>query len=272
MRTDDFTDLLRRFGNGQAEAPGEDAPAEEPPPTRPDPVAAALAEILAELRRLPTPIKGRPVWVFTNQSVEALSDVAVDCRRYNAAHVRVYVTGTDPVGVVSLESATEEGAPYLPVPDPNGRQAGITGARSFDVMTGAGWLKARLAEVSGTFGRGQGFTVIVCPYVAAAPALAAQEEVGAPLGQGRQTRTTLTLTLANTDYATAAAPAWANYAVVRADQAFVAAFDEATSATVGVPVAANVDRRFRLRRGAGDAKVHAQSASAGAVVNVAFLP
>jgi hypothetical protein len=114
----------------------------------------------------PLRLKGKPVRVFVNQAYNALSDIAVDCRNANAVHVVVLVSGTTPSATISVEGSDEGGANYIALPDPNASQSAVTAAKAFDVIVGSAWVKVRIASISGTFALGQGFTVIVTPYVA----------------------------------------------------------------------------------------------------------
>lgn len=87
-----------------------------------------------------------------------------------------------------------------------------------------------------------------------------------------QSRTTITCTNADTDYAAAAAiPEGTKYLVVWAAAAFIVAVDTATSASTGIAVPANTVQTIPVSFGGGDSKVHAQSPSAGTVVNVGYL-
>jgi hypothetical protein len=94
------------------------------------------------------------------------------------------------------------------------------------------------------------------------------------LAKDAQTRTSITCTEGDTDYAAAEEiPAGTKYIVVWATAVSVIAVDEATSESVGIPIPANDPRLFPVVFGAeeGDSKVHAQSPSAGAVVHIAYL-
>lgn len=113
----------------------------------------------------PLMVKGAAARVFVNQQANALSDIAVDCRRANAVSVEVLVTGTTPSATISLEGSSEEGGNYLPLPDPNASQSAVGANKLFDAVVGKGWVKVRVASISGTFGAGQGYTIIVTPYV-----------------------------------------------------------------------------------------------------------
>lgn len=113
----------------------------------------------------PSPVKGAPLRVFSQQSLARLSDDSVDVRAFNAVNVEVLVTGTNPSGVISVEGGPEKGGDYLPLDDPEASQT-VTVSTSFDVIVGTTWAKIRLADVSGTFGNNQGFTVTVTAYLA----------------------------------------------------------------------------------------------------------
>jgi len=125
-------------------------------------------------------LKGDPVMIFGSlpRSTAGLSDRAVDMGPYNMATVQVFVTGTNPSGIVSVEGGAEQAAIYLPVPDPNGSKV-VTASVSFDVVCGARWAKVRLASVSGTYLDGQGFTVWVTPYVSPGQPRVTADHLGA---------------------------------------------------------------------------------------------
>lgn len=110
-------------------------------------------------------VKGLPVRLFENRSAAGLSDRAVDCRGANAILVSVFVTGDTPSADITVEGSDAEGGSYLQLPDPNASQTGVTASKTFDVVVGAAFVKVRLSNVSGTFGAGRGFTVIVTPYI-----------------------------------------------------------------------------------------------------------
>lgn len=110
-------------------------------------------------------IKGQPIRVFDRQATARLSDVAVDCQQFNAVNVEVTVSGTNPSATLILRGASAQGnAIFLPLSDPNAIQT-ITANVSFDCVVGTAWLRAELADVSGTYAAGQGYTVTITPYV-----------------------------------------------------------------------------------------------------------
>ena len=121
-----------------------------------------LDKLLAALE--PRSYKGESVRVFSGQSVDALSDKVVDVWGYNAVCVLVLVSGTTPSAVFSIEGATSAGGVYVLLPSTT--QAAITANAAFNATVGAEFIKVRLASISGTFGSGQGFIVIVIPYIA----------------------------------------------------------------------------------------------------------
>jgi hypothetical protein len=96
----------------------------------------------------------------------------------------------------------------------------------------------------------------------------------AKLAKGKQSRTTITCTLADTDYAaTNPIPAGTKYIALYCASDFRVAVDEATAAGVGPTVAGGQGVVWAVEFGAvgGDSKVHVQSATAGAVVEVVYL-
>ncbi len=111
------------------------------------------------------PIKGKPVTVFQAWQANGLSDVYVDCRNANRVNFQIFVTGTTPSATISIEAAAESGSNYIAIQDTNGSQASVTANDSFNAIVGEAWVKVRIASISGTFAYGQGFTVVVTPYV-----------------------------------------------------------------------------------------------------------
>lgn len=84
----------------------------------------------------------------------------------------------------------------------------------------------------------------------------------------------VTCTAANTDYAASAAmPAGTKYVVIYSASACIAAMGEATSTTKGVSVAAGLPTVFPVTVTGSDADdtLHAQSATAGAVVRFTYM-
>lgn len=110
-------------------------------------------------------VKGAPIRLFSHRSANGASDKAVDCRGYNAVLVEVYVTGAIPSATLTVQGASAEGGTYLTLPDPNATQAAVAASKSFDVVVGAAFVKVAISSISGTFGEGRGYTVIVTPYI-----------------------------------------------------------------------------------------------------------
>ncbi|TAK33522.1 MAG: tail fiber domain-containing protein [Chloroflexota bacterium] len=110
-------------------------------------------------------VKGAAQMVCSGRTQTGIVDTPVDCSRSNAVMVQVFVTGTGASADFRLLGASESGANYLPLPDLNAAQSGVTANKSFDVIVGSRWLKLEFTAVSGTFDRGQGYTVFITPYV-----------------------------------------------------------------------------------------------------------
>ena len=90
------------------------------------------------------------------------------------------------------------------------------------------------------------------------------------LQNGNQTRQAITAAQANTDVAAAAvSPAGYFKARVWATATSVVAYDEVTSATVGIAVG-TTPQDLTFTPAGGDSKFHAQSPTVGAVVHIAF--
>lgn len=111
-------------------------------------------------------IKGDAAWVFSGKSINALSDGSIDVQAYNAVSVEVLVTGTGPSATITILGAPAAGATFLPLPDPNATQTAVTASKIFDVQVGASFLKVQLSDISGSYTGGDGWTIIVTPYIA----------------------------------------------------------------------------------------------------------
>lgn len=96
----------------------------------------------------------------------------------------------------------------------------------------------------------------------------------AKLQKSKQPRTTITCAVASTDYAAAAAmPAGTKYLWTYCASEAIIAMGEATAAAVGVVIPAGSPVLFpvTVTGTAADDTLHAQSATAGAVVHCAYL-
>jgi len=150
-------------------------------------------------------VKGGPTIVFYNASKDGVSDVAVDCRDFNAVYVEAYANGTNPSATLQILGSGASGGIYLPVPDPNGLQV-VTKNLPFNVITGAGWVKAELSGTSGTF------TVQITPFVSPG---ATQINVSEVLSAGSYTNAaTTTASIGNTSTLALAANANRRYALL----------------------------------------------------------
>lgn len=233
-----------------------------------------------------TRVKGQPQKVLSNVTAATLSS-AVYLGEYNAASVQVLCSGTTPVGTITVQGAAGEGGNWDTLPDPQTVQAALTAGKIFDVLCGQAYLRINLSAVTGTYGTGQGWTVIVTPYMASGQATIAQGAAGVtawPVTINAVTAAKLTklgtpaeqvtCTLASTDYAAVGAmPAGTKYVVVCSAATFIVAMGEATSATVGVFVGPNSPTMFpvTVTGVAADDTPHCQSATAGAVVRFTYM-
>jgi len=127
---------------------------------------AAAGEASAEAAGF---IKGDPVRLLENAQLAGLSATALKVTEHNAASIEVYVSGAGAQADISIEGSPAEGGEYLPLFDPNASKPAITSNQIFDVIAGPAWIKARLANVSGSFGGGQGFTIVATPYISPGP-------------------------------------------------------------------------------------------------------
>ncbi len=130
-------------------------------------MAVSLCKLLSPIREDggPALIKGDPVRVFSNQAIAAISDFAVECTHYNAVNVQVFVSGQAASADLTVLSAPQQGGFFLQSPDINSHQANVASNTSFDVVIGQGWARVQISNIAGTFAPGQGYTVIVTPYV-----------------------------------------------------------------------------------------------------------
>lgn len=110
-------------------------------------------------------VKGLPVRLFEGRAANGPSDKAVDCREVNAVLVTVFVTGQSPSATLTVKGSEAEGGTFLQLPDPNAVQVGVAASTQFEVVVGSAFVKVEISSISGTFGRGQGYTVIVTPYI-----------------------------------------------------------------------------------------------------------
>lgn len=126
-------------------------------------------------------IKGTPTVVFLNEQTARMSDVAIDCREFNALHVSVLI----PPGSVNwitlrVHGSAQPGGVYQQLPDEGAYQPGVDANTSFDLRVGSAWAKVEIAEIlGGLFNPNTGITVTVTPYVAAgnSPAVATRRYV-----------------------------------------------------------------------------------------------
>lgn len=111
-------------------------------------------------------LKGLSVRVFDiPRQTDGISEHAVDCRGFNAVSVAVFVTGDTPSATITVKGADAAGGNYLKLPDSNAEQLTVSNDVMFDVVVGTAFVRIELSSVTGTFGPGQGYTVIVTPYV-----------------------------------------------------------------------------------------------------------
>jgi hypothetical protein len=118
-------------------------------------------------------LKGEPFTVFRNQTVDATSDVTFEIRDFNAMVIKVLVSGKGAGGVglpsadvMLVDSETPAGI-FLDCTDPQGQQLAIHASQQSTTICGAHFARIKLANVTGQFAQGEGYTVIVWPFVAA---------------------------------------------------------------------------------------------------------
>lgn len=110
--------------------------------------------------------KGSPVMVFERQQLAALSSQGTATgQMYNAIEVQVLVSGTTPSATVRLLGGPTPGGPMLPLSDSESTQTGVTGNLLFNSVVGAPYVFVSLSQVTGTYAAGEGWTVILTPYL-----------------------------------------------------------------------------------------------------------
>ncbi|MCL5111246.1 MAG: hypothetical protein M1401_20700 [Chloroflexi bacterium] len=109
----------------------------------------------------PPVIKGQSVVALQSQPI-ARTSLAIDTQKYNAVYVQIFVTGTTPSATVAVRGAAY--GSYQTLPDPNASKT-VAAATSYEVVVGAPSVVIDLSSVSGTFADGEGYTVIVTPFV-----------------------------------------------------------------------------------------------------------
>lgn len=111
--------------------------------------------------------KGAPIAAFPAPIAQpAASTAYVDCGGFNAVHVEAYVNATGASFDLYIEGSNSSSGVFLASADPAGTRAGITASVAFNVLVGASLVRARVANVSGTFAAGQGIQVWLTPYIA----------------------------------------------------------------------------------------------------------
>lgn len=111
--------------------------------------------------------KGIPQAAFPTPVAQAVASTSyVDCRGYNAVHVEAYVNAAGASFDLYIEGSNALSGIFLASADPTGTKTGITSSVAFNVLVGAAYVRARVANVTGTFSLGQGVQVWMTPYVA----------------------------------------------------------------------------------------------------------
>lgn len=111
--------------------------------------------------------KGIPQAAFQVPVAQAATSTSyVDCRGYNAVHVEAYVNASAASFDLYIEGSNSSSGVYLSASDPSGTRTGVTSSVAFNVLVGAAFVRARVANVSGTFAAGQGVQVWLTPYIA----------------------------------------------------------------------------------------------------------
>ena len=116
----------------------------------------------------PLTYKGLPTPAFQVPVAQASSSSTIlDLRLYNAVHVDAYVNATSASFDIIIEGSNSQSGVFITMPDPNAIKTGVTANTTFNVLAGAAFVRARVANVTGTFAVGQGVQIYLTPYVAA---------------------------------------------------------------------------------------------------------
>lgn len=183
-------------------------------------------------------VKGSPVRVFSGFGLNALSDIAVDCRSYNAVSVAVLIGGVG-TATISIEGADEAGANYLQLPDPNASKS-LSANTSYDCVVGTAWAKVRIAAITGGL-----WTIIVTPYVSPGQTRLDVSVEAEPSGDGTYTTPTPSpIDVAATSTAVLAANNDRKYALLVNDS------DTAIYVSLGGTAVVNQGIRLNSRGGA----------------------
>lgn len=111
--------------------------------------------------------KGIPQAAFQVPVGQASSSTNyVDCRGYNAVHVEAYVNASAASFDLYIEGTNSLSGVFFTSVDPAGTRTGVTSNVAFNVLVGASYVRARVANVTGTFSAGQGVQVWITPYIA----------------------------------------------------------------------------------------------------------
>lgn len=111
--------------------------------------------------------KGSPVPAFQVPVSRAVTSTSyVDVGQYNAVHIDCYINATGASFDLIIEGSNSASGVYLPIADPNSTRSGITSSLSYNVLVGAAFARARIANVSGTFANGQGIQVFLTGFIA----------------------------------------------------------------------------------------------------------
>jgi hypothetical protein len=111
--------------------------------------------------------KGIPQAAFAVPVGQAATSTSyVDCRGYNAVYVEAYVNASAASFDLLIEGTNSVSGVFFSSVDPAGTRTGVTSNVAFNVLVGASYVRARVANVSGTFTAGQGVQVWITPYVA----------------------------------------------------------------------------------------------------------
>ncbi len=114
-----------------------------------------------------TAVKGDPVQVFLNQQLNYQSPDVIDCRNANAVHIATFVAGTSPSATITVLGSNAAGGNYQTLPDSNAIQRLVAASASYEVNVGSAFARVEISDISGTYARGQGYTVYVTPYISA---------------------------------------------------------------------------------------------------------
>ncbi len=132
-------------------------------------IADQIARITALLEK--SSKQGRTTTVVGNLRRDRVVDRPIDCRGCNALLLEIDINGQDASATISVQGASNEGGPWRELTRPlrdNARPMAckrlVKSGDIMDVPIPTNWARVRVSDLHGTFGTGQGVTILATPY------------------------------------------------------------------------------------------------------------